>query len=290
MATNANQPAAREGQGGGSRLIFPNHLAELINQDTGHPFVLLLNNEDDSEIALPVPESISLADGANYEGLDRADFKTAESFGEGTTLSEADQLALGLRAAKNLPGLDKITQDQFLRKRMAVNPMTEMTFTGMNMRTLGLSFELLPRNEKEAVTIRNIEAKLRKMMYPLKTGKTGYTVRFPNMFTIMFMAGEKESRFFPIIHHAYLSSMSTDFRAQSGAYLKVKDDFMGQKHKLDLTFTEAKMLTRNDIETLDDVKNLNNESPRRGEMEGFNDPIVNDSKQTISKNTPAKKD
>ena len=290
MATNANQPAAREGQGGGSRLIFPNHLAELINQDTGHPFVLLLNNEDDSEIALPVPESISLADGANYEGLDRADFKTAESFGEGTTLSEADQLALGLRAAKNLPGLDKITQDQFLRKRMAVNPMTEMTFTGMNMRTLGLSFELLPRNEKEAVTIRNIEAKLRKMMYPMKTGDTGYTVRYPNMFTIMFMAGEKESRFFPIIHHAYLSSMSTDFRGQSGAYLKVKDDFMGQKHKLDLTFTEAKMLTRNDIETLDDVKNLNNESPRRGEMEGFNDPIVNDSKQTISKNTPAKKD
>ena len=290
MATNANQPAAREGQGGGSRLIFPNHLAELINQDTGHPFVLLLNNEDDSEIALPVPESISLADGANYEGLDRADFKTAESFGEGTALSEADQLALGLRAAKNLPGLDKITQDQFLRKRMAVNPMTEMTFTGMNMRTLGLSFELLPRNEKEAVTIRNIEAKLRKMMYPMKTGDTGYTVRYPNMFTVMFMAGEKESRFFPIIHHAYLSSMSTDFRGQSGAYLKVKDDFMGQKHKLDLTFTEAKMLTRNDIETLDDVKNLNNESPRRGEMEGFNDPIVNDSKQTISKNTPAKKD
>lgn len=290
MATNANQPAAREGQGGGSRLIFPNHLAELINQDTGHPFVLLLNNEDDSEIALPIPESINLADGANYEGLDRADFKTAESFGEGTALSEADQLALGLRAAKNLPGLDKITQDQFLRKRMAVNPMTEMTFTGMNMRTLGLSFELLPRNEKEAVTIRNIEAKLRKMMYPMKTGDTGYTVRYPNMFTVMFMAGEKESRFFPIIHHAYLSSMSTDFRGQSGAYLKVKDDFMGQKHKLDLTFTEAKMLTRNDIEALDDVSKKSTHKDRRGKMEGFNDPIVNDSQSTISDNTPAKKD
>ena len=290
MATNANQPAAREGQGGGSRLIFPNHLAELINQDTGHPFVLLLNNEDDSEIALPIPESINLADGANYEGLDRADFKTAESFGEGTALSEADQLALGLRAAKNLPGLDKITQDQFLRKRMAVNPMTEMTFTGMNMRTLGLAFELLPRNEKEAVTIRNIEAKLRKMMYPMKTGDTGYTVRYPNMFTVMFMAGEKESRFFPIIHHAYLSSMSTDFRGQSGAYLKVKDDFMGQKHKLDLTFTEAKMLTRNDIEALDDVSKKSTHKDRRGKMEGFNDPIVNDSQSTISDNTPAKKD
>ena len=127
-------------------------------------------------------------------------------------------------------------------------------------------------------------------MYPMKTGDTGYTVRYPNMFTIMFMAGEKESRFFPIIHHAYLSSMSTDFRAQSGAYLKVKDDFMGQKHKLDLTFTEAKMLTRNDIEALDDVSKKSTHKDRRGKMEGFNDPIVNDSQQTISSNTPPKKD
>ena len=79
MATNANQPAELTGQGGGARLIFPSHLAELINQDTGHPFVLLQNNEDDSEIALPVPDSITLADGANYEGLDRADFATADS-------------------------------------------------------------------------------------------------------------------------------------------------------------------------------------------------------------------
>ena len=42
MATTKQQPMTREGQGGGNRLIFPNHLAELINQDIGHPFLMLL--------------------------------------------------------------------------------------------------------------------------------------------------------------------------------------------------------------------------------------------------------
>ena len=97
MATTKQQPMTREGQGGGNRLIFPNHLAELINQDIGHPFLMLLNNEDSSEICLPIPDAISLADGANYEGLDKTDFKSAEKFAEGAKLTPADQLALGLR-------------------------------------------------------------------------------------------------------------------------------------------------------------------------------------------------
>ena len=79
MATTKQQPMTREGQGGGNRLIFPNHLAELINQDIGHPFLMLLNNEDSSEICLPIPDAISLADGANYEGLDKTDFKSVMS-------------------------------------------------------------------------------------------------------------------------------------------------------------------------------------------------------------------
>ncbi len=278
MATTAEQPAAKEGQGSGN-IVFPSHLNQLIAQDIGHPHLVLENNEDQDKIFLPVPESITLADGANYEGLDRADFKTAESFGTGTSLSDADNLALGLRTIKNLPGLDAISKETFMNQRMAVNPMTEMSFQGMNMRSLSLSFELLPRNEKEATTIRDIEAKFRALMYPNKTGDTGYTVRFPAMFTIMFMSGEQESRFFPIFHHAYLSALSTDFRAQNGAYFKVKDDFMGQKHKIDLTFTEAKMLTRNDILDLDQ------RAPVRGEME-TNQPINITSKEVESQNTP----
>lgn len=280
MATTAEQPAEKEGTGK-SKFIFPSHLAQLIDQDLGHPHLILINNEDSDEIFLPVPESITLADGANYEGLDRADFKTAESFGTGNELSKADSLALGLRATKNLPGLDKISKETFMNERMASNPMTEMAFSGMSMRSINLSFEMMPRNEKEAVSIRDIESKLRALMYPNKTGATGYTVRFPAMFTIMFMAGEQESRFFPIFHHAYLSALSTDFRAQNGAYFKVKDDFMGQKHKMDLTFTESKMLTRNDILDLDA------RAPKRGEMEK-NTGISTTSDDVVSANTPAK--
>lgn len=257
MATNANQPAEKEGQGKFD-LIFPAHLNALIAQDVGHPHLIIRNNENNKQICLPVPEALSLDDGANYEGLDRSQFRTLEGFkeGGGASISEEDKLAFGLSKTNIVPGLDALAKETMFQRRIAKNPMTEMTFTGMNMRTLGLSFDLVPRNESEAKTIRDIEILLRSLMYPEKTGNTGYTVRYPAMFEIQFMAGENESRFFPLFHHAYLSGLNTNFRGQAGAYMRVGDDFIGLKHTIALTFTEAKMLTRNDIDEL----------PERGEM------------------------
>ena len=253
MATTEQQPAAKEGQGK-IDLVFPAHLNELINQDTGHPFVLITNNFDNTQITLPVPESISLADGANYEGLNRAQFKTLEGFKQGGSdaISEEDKLAFGLRFSKNsgVGPLEDLAAETLFKERTALNPMTEMAFSGMNMRSFGMSFELVPRNEKEAVIIHDIGHKLRSLMYPEKTGDTGFSVKYPAMFQIQFMSGENESRFFPLFHHAYLSALDTNFRGQAGAYLKVKDDYMGLKHTISLTFTEAKMLTRNDIDGL----------------------------------------
>ena len=253
MATTQQQPAAKEGQGK-TDLIFPAHLNELINQDVGHPFVLITNNFDNTAIGLPVPESISLGDGANYEGLNRAQFRTLEGFKEGgaDAISEEDKLAFGLRFSKNsgVGPLEDLAAETLFKERTALNPMTEMAFSGMNMRTLGLSFELVPRNEQEAITIHDINHKLRSLMYPEKTGDTGFSVKYPAMFQIQFMSGENESRFFPLFHHAYLSGLDTNFRGQAGAYFKVRDDYMGLKHTISLTFSESKMLTRNDIDGL----------------------------------------
>ena len=126
--------------------------------------------------------------------MPQATFQTAEAFSkEGAgSLEAADRLALGLSQIKNFPGADILAKDQMFRNRVALNPMQEMAFTGMSMRELALSFELVPRNENEAQTIRDIERKLRKLMYPEKSGSTGFSVRYPAMFTLQFMAGEKD--------------------------------------------------------------------------------------------------
>ena len=164
MATNANQPAEKEGQGKFD-LIFPAHLNALIAQDVGHPHLIIRNNENNKQICLPVPEALSLDDGANYEGLDRSQFRTLEGFkeGGGASISEEDKLAFGLSKTNIVPGLDALAKETMFQRRIAKNPMTEMTFTGMNMRTLGLSFDLVPRNESEAKTIRDIEILLRSL-------------------------------------------------------------------------------------------------------------------------------
>ena len=259
MATSNNPTQNPEAGGRSPDLIFPQHLAQLIAQDVSHPHLVITNNEDQEAIFLPVPASLQLGDGANYEGLDRATFQTAEAFAsEGAgSLEAADKLAMGLSQIKNFPGADILAKDQMFRNRVALNPMQEMAFTGMSMRELSLSFDMVPRNEDEAHTIRNIERKLRKLMYPEKAGTTGFSVRYPAMFQLQFMSGEKESQFFPLFHHAYLKGLETNFRGQAGGYHRTKDnDYMGLKHTLSLSFAEARMLTRNDIVEL----------PERGEM------------------------
>ena len=251
MATNQKQLPPPD-SGGSDAMIFPEHLGELIAKDGGYPYVFIQNNEDDSQFFLPVPSDLSLGDGADYGSLDRSDFRSAEEFKKGGAgaVSEADQLALGLRVAANLPGLDKLAGETLLRNRVAINPMTEMTFTGMNMRTLSLGFKMVPRNEQEAELIGKIVHKFRELMYAKKTGgenSTGYTVRYPALFRIKFMAGENESRFFPIFYDAYLKDFSTNFFAQQGAFMRVGDDFMAPQIDITLGFSESKMLTRDNL-------------------------------------------
>ena len=62
----------------------------------------------------------------------------------------------------------------------------------------------------------------------------------------------------------------------------VDNDFMGQKHKIDLTFSEAKMMTRNDILGLD------SHEPDRGEL-AVNKPITTKAEDVISANKPKPK-
>ena len=54
MAENKEQPEAKE-KSGGTRLVFPQHLAQLIDQDGGYPFVKITNNEDEQTVCLPIP-------------------------------------------------------------------------------------------------------------------------------------------------------------------------------------------------------------------------------------------
>lgn len=248
MAENKEQPESKE-KSGGTRLVFPQHLAQLIDQDGGYPFVKISNNENEQSIFLPIPATLTLADGASYEGLDLGDFRSVENFSSegaaGTT--QQDRLALGLRTAASLPGIDKIAKQTLLSKRIAVNPMTELTFGGMEMRNFTLAFEMTPRNEKEADVIGKIVHEFRKLMYAEKTGDIGYTVRYPAMFRIEFMAGESPSKFFPIVFDSYLSGLDTNFFAQQGAFHRVGKDFMAPKISISLSFKEGKMLTRDDL-------------------------------------------
>ena len=285
MAENKEQPEAKE-KSGGTRLVFPQHLAQLIDQDGGYPFVKITNNEDEQAVFLPIPSSLTLADGASYEGLDMGDFKSAENFnskgGGAAGTTQQDRLALGLRTAASLPGIDKIAKTTLLAKRIAVNPMTELTFSGMEMRNFTMAFEMTPRNEDEADTVGKICHKFRRLMYAEKTGSIGYTVRYPAMFRIQFMSGENESKFFPIIHDCYIGGLDTNFFAQQGAFHRVGKDFMAPKISISLSFKEGKMLTRDDLYG-DDGTPKYDRGPMADASPGITDSEVSDAENAGSK-------
>ena len=269
----SNQSTSKKEGQGNSTLVFPSHLAGMITKDSSHPHLHVRHNDPQSpvqEIFLPVPIGITLGDGATYEGLDRGDFVAAENFKNkgAEVMSDADQLAFGLRVAKNLPGLDKISAELMLKNRVATNPMTEMVFNGNAMRTLSLTFAMTPRNSEEANTIRDIVNTFRRLMYAYKSGSSGYTVRYPALFKLVFYSGEQESRFFPIFYDAYLTSMSTNYGAQAGNFIQVDDkQSMYQQHSITLEFAESKMLTRNDLYQGEEAETIIPQSNKDAKME-----------------------
>lgn len=240
---------------GEKELIFPDHLSKLIESDPVHPFTFITHNNINSSVkhlCLPIPTGLQLNDGASYEGLDTADFKGAEFLKRaqtsGQVVSDQDALVLGLRTASNIPMLDKVSDQLLFKSRVASNPMTEMTFQGNSMRVLALNFNMTPRNETEANSIRDIINTLRRLMYAEPTGASGYTVRYPAMFRIQFMVGENESKFFPVFYDCFLTTLQTNYGAQTGGFIKVNDhDSMYQQVSIALEFAEGKMLTRKDL-------------------------------------------
>lgn len=248
----------------GPIVAFPANLGQLINDDDSFPHIMVTHNNPEHNIQsmhFYVPESLLMDDSAAYEGLSTQMRVARDIVNSKNTdaLSKSDQYAASqLMASKALGG----AVDQFIaldnqKNKIALNPMMEMAFQSMGMRSFKLDLAMTPNNVDEAMSIIAIVNCFRELMYPEKTTTdsgdigTGFTLKYPAMWRLQFMKGEEESFFMPSFYDAYLASMSTNYRAQSGAFIQIKNDnatdYIGQRIDITLGFSEAKQLTRNDI-------------------------------------------
>lgn len=154
-------------------------------------------------------------------------------------------------AGMALPGYgDKL---QFKAKTI-LNPNTNTTFTGNNIRSFSFSFKMIARSEAEAKEIQRIHKTFRKYTYADSNGnQQNLTLRYPPVWRIRFLDGQKnENKYIPKIYSCYLQGVTSTFNSTSPTF---HTDGSPLEVDVNISFQETRVLTRFDIETMGDDEN-----------------------------------
>jgi hypothetical protein len=215
-------------------------------------------------IVLYMPEDIQSQYGANWGG---AEFGTAavammrtfgtEAGGPGVTFSAAAGLAKSkfydetLKAINSFTG-SNIDLNQFMGSVSGtiLNPNTEMLYQGTNLRTFSLSFKMTPKDEPEAIKIKQICNTFKKAMLPSLGGQTLFgesvaLLKIPDLCQVTFMRGGGRHEYLPIYKLCAIAGVDVNYTAD-GAYATYKGG-SPVSTKLTISFKEMKILFQNDI-------------------------------------------
>ena len=154
-----------------------------------------------------------------------------------TGISKAAQTALGQKAfqsyfaaaaAQQLLGQDNLFNDVLGRSTGAVfNENIELLFRGLNLRApFQLAFDLAPRDDKEALIIRNMVVFLKKEMSARKGtqtgGAAGLFLTAPSVFKVQYMSGGKPHPYLNKFKICALTDLGLNFTA-SNTYTTYSD-------------------------------------------------------------------
>ena len=131
-----------------------------------------------------------------------------------------------------------------------VNPNVELLFNGVQLRGgFNFIYDLIPRNQTESESIKNIIRTFKQQMLPNKRS-TGFFIKAPNVFRLKYMRGGKIHPFLNLFKICALTNMSVDYSG-SGTYSSYHD--ATPVHMvLNLQFQELSPIYREDY---DNIKN-----------------------------------
>ena len=131
----------------------------------------------------------------------------------------------------------------------ADNPFVEVLFTTMGLRTFTYQFNFAPRNEAETAEIQQIIQLFRYHMAPELQGVNGRYYTLPSTFDIHYMYKAEdgqgyENDYYSRIGTCVLASVNTNYTPNG---VKSFSDGAPTAIKMDLTFTETEVLTKEKI-------------------------------------------
>jgi len=152
-----------------------------------------------------------------------------------------------------------------------LNPNTELLFNGVKLRSFNFSFNLAPRNGREAREIKKIIIELKRNMAPASTiteesknGNAGLFLKSPNVFRLKYRTGNSDHKFLNSFVVAALTNVQVNYTG-SGTYMTYNDESKTPVHMvMQLSFQELSPIYAEDY---DDFGNENLEK------EGAQQPI-----------------
>ena len=179
--------------------------------------------------------------------------------GQGTQLSNA---FFGSKAV-NLLGANTSLEGVLARSTgQILNPNTELLFNGVKLRSFNFSFNLAPRNGREALEIKRIIIQLKRHMAPTSTiasggnseGNRGLFLQSPNVFRLNYMTGKNEHQFLNKFIIAALTNVQINYTG-SGTYMTYNDKAKTPVHMvMQLSFQELSPVYAEDYDGLGDEK------------------------------------
>ena len=131
------------------------------------------------------------------------------------------------------------------RQGALINPNVELLFNNPMLREFNFSFNLSPRNPKEAQTIRQIIRTFKQSSAPRRTIK-GYFLRTPLIYQISYINNAFNLNRFK---ECAMTSFQTDY-TPNGNYSTFRDGTMTQ-YKISMTFQELDPVFNDDYDALD---------------------------------------
>lgn len=237
-----------------------------------------------SSIILPVPQNIS---STNATGWGEDSINTLAAYGlskipnitnapdigtffsnlfnaigdAGTDFANAAGSGMGQKAANayfsslavNALGANTTFEGVLARSTGSIlNPNTELLFNGVKLRSFNFSFDLAPRNRKEAIQIKNIIRTFKINMAPIRDGSSsnagGLFLQTPNVFQLSYKTGNQNHKFLNSFIIAALTNINVNYTG-SGTYMTYDDNSKTPVHmKMDLSFQELSPIYQDDYE------------------------------------------
>ena len=134
-----------------------------------------------------------------------------------------------------------------------LNPNTELLFNGVKLRSFNFSFNLAPRNAREAQEIKKIIIELKRNMAPASTiaddsSNAGLFLKSPNVFRLKYRTGNSDHKFLNSFVVAALTNVQINYTG-SGTYMTYSDKSKTPVHMvMQLSFQELSPIYAEDYD------------------------------------------